>query len=328
MTGTARALWITAPGEAVLRRQALADPGTDAVRVRTLYTGVSRGTEALVYRGGVPASQRAAMRAPFQEGDFPAPVKYGYASVGIVEAGPEALLGRTVFCLHPHQDRYVVPVGAVRPLPPDLPPGRAVLAANVETAVNGVWDAAPRVGERIVIIGAGVVGCLVAALCAPLPGSDVQLVDVNPARAAVAARLGVPFSSPEAVRGRADRVLHASGSEAGLRQALALAGNEGEVVELSWFGDREISLPLGEGFHARRLTLRASQVGQIAPAERPRWDHARRLDLALALLARHPEWEALIDGESDFADLPQTLPRVLAGNGLCHRVRYPAAETD
>ncbi|PWG64284.1 zinc-dependent alcohol dehydrogenase [Spiribacter halobius] len=328
MAETAYALWITAPGEVALRRQALADPGTDEVLVRTLYTGVSRGTEALVYRGGVPESQHAAMRAPFQEGDFPAPVKYGYASVGIVEAGPEALRGRTVFCLHPHQDRYVVPVGAARPLPPDLPPGRAVLAANVETAVNGLWDAAPRVGERIVIIGAGVVGCLVAALCASLPGSDVQLVDVNPARAALAGRLGVPFSSPDAVRGPADRVLHASGSEAGLRQALALAGNEGEVVELSWFGDREISLPLGEGFHARRLTLRASQVGQIAAAERPRWDHARRLDLALALLACHPEWEALIDGESDFADLPQTLPRVLAGAGLCHRVRYPAAETD
>jgi len=328
MTATATAFWITAPGRGELQPVTLPQPGPGEVRVRALFSGVSRGTEALVLRGGVPESQHETMRAPFQEGAFPAPVKYGYASVGVVERGPPALRGRTVFCLHPHQDRYVVPAAAARPLPPDLPAERAVLAANVETAVNGVWDAAPRVGEHIAVIGGGVIGCLVAALCGGIPGCTVQLVDIDPARAAVAEALNLPFATPQAARPDADRVLHASASEAGLRLGLELAGNEAEIVELSWFGDREPRLPLGEAFHSRRLTLRSSQVGQVAPALRPRWRHEDRLDLALRLLAAHPRWQALIDGESPFARLPQTLPALAAGNGLCHRIRYPAAGPD
>lgn len=327
MSHTATAFWIVAPGRGELQRVELPEPGPAEVRVRTLFSGVSRGTEALVLRGGVPESQREAMRSPFQEGGFPAPVKYGYASVGVVEAGPAALQGRTVFCLHPHQDRYVVPAQAVRPLPAGLAAERAVLAANVETAVNGVWDAAPRVGERIIVIGAGVVGCLLAALCRGIPGCEVQLVDIDPARAAVAEALDVPFATPAGARAGADRVLHASASEAGLRQALALAGNEAEIVELSWFGDHEVRLPLGEAFHSRRLTLRSSQVGQLAPALRARWSRADRLDLALRLLAENPRWQVLVDGESAFARLPETLPALAAGAGLCHRIRYPAAGT-
>lgn len=327
MPDLATALWITAPGSATLRTERLPEPAADEVRVRTLYSGISRGTEALVLRGGVPPSQYARMRAPFQAGDFPAPVKYGYASVGVVEAGPDALRGEHVFCLYPHQDRYIVPAAAVHPLPEGLPPSRAVLAANVETAVNALWDASPRVGERLVVIGAGVVGCLVAALGTGIPGCTVQLVDIDPERAAVAAALGVPFATPEQAQGEADRVFHASASEGGLHQALALAGNEAEIVELSWYGDRAVRLPLGEAFHSRRLTLRSSQVGQIAPALRPRWDHARRLDLALRLLAANRAWEVLIDDESPFEALPRTLPAMAARSGLCHRVRYAAADS-
>lgn len=323
MDRTARAFWLRTPGEGEIRAATLPLPGPDEVVVRTLFSGVSRGTETLVFRGGVPASQRTVMRAPFQEGDLPAPVKYGYLSVGTVEHGPAALLGRTVFCLYPHQTRYVVPASAVTPVPEDVPPARAVLAGTVETAVNALWDAAPLVGDRIAVVGAGMVGATVAALLARFPGARVELVDVDPARAAVAAALGVGFAAPEQAVGECDLVVHASATETGLARSLELLGDEGEVIELSWYGDRPVRVPLGEAFHSRRLTVRASQVGAVAPARRRRRTHADRMALACALLA-DPVFDAIVTDECPFDDLPTLLPRLTAGElgALCVRVVY------
>jgi threonine dehydrogenase-like Zn-dependent dehydrogenase len=320
---TARAFWVRAPGEGEIRSVALPPAGPDDVEVRTLHSAVSRGTETLVFRGGVPASQFTAMRAPFQDGEFPAPVKYGYLNVGVVERGPAELVGRTVFCLYPHQTRYVVPASATTPVPAAVPAGRAVLAGTVETAVNALWDAAPRVGDRIAVVGAGMVGCSVAALLARFPGVDVQLVDVVPGRAAIADALGVRFALPEQAAGECDLVVHASATDAGLSRSLALLGDEGEVVELSWYGDRPVGVPLGEAFHSRRLVLRGSQVGAVAAARRSRWSHADRLGLALRLLA-DPRFDALITDECRFEDLPALLPRLAGGepSALCARVNY------
>ena len=300
------------------------EPGPGEVLVRALHSGVSRGTESLVAAGRVPESQWPVMRAPFQEGSFPFPVKYGYASVGRVAAGPAELVGREVFCLYPHQTRYLVPEQAVVPLPPGLPAARAVLAANMETALNAVWDGAAAAGQRIHVVGAGVVGTLVAWLCRHLPGAEVTLADIAPERAALAAALGVPFAPPDRLPADADLVFHASGNPQGLRTALHLAGFEGRVVELSWYGSAEVALPLGEGFHSRRLTLQSSQVGSVAPAMRPRWPHARRLAKAMELL-REPALDLLVSGEAAFADLPALLPRLATdpAGALCLRVVYP-----
>ncbi len=318
------ACWIEAPGRAGLRPAVFDPPGPSEVQVRALHSGVSRGTELLVFGGQVPASEFERMRAPFQEGEFPAPVKYGYASVGTVEQGPEALLGREVFCLHPHQTRYVVPADAVHLLPEGLPPARAVLAANMETAINALWDAAPRVGDRIAVVGAGVVGLLVAWLAGRMPGCAVEVIDIHPARRAVAQGLGVAFASPEAARPDADLVLHASGSADGLATALRLAAFEATVLELSWYGQRAVALPLGEAFHSRRLTLKSSQVGQVATAQRARWSHRRRMALALSLL-RDPVLDALVTDSAPFAELPAVLSRLAAGapDTLCQRIDYP-----
>jgi threonine dehydrogenase-like Zn-dependent dehydrogenase len=319
----ARAFWIGSPGVGEIRPAVLPEPGPEDVLVRTLCTGISRGTETLVFRGEVPRSQYAVMRAPFQEGEFPAPVKYGYLNVGQVEAGPPELLGRTVFCLYPHQTHYVVPATAVHVVPDGVPEQRAVLAGTVETAVNALWDAPPLIGDRVSIVGAGMVGCSVAALLARFPGIDVELVDVDPSREAVASALGVRFALPDQAATGRDLVVHASATGAGLQRCLALLAAEGTVVELSWYGDRSVDLRLGSSFHSGRLSIRASQVGAIAPARRSSRSHADRLALALDLL-RDPVWDALRSGCSPFAELPRVLGQMAAGvgPGLCHVITY------
>ncbi|MEU9391686.1 zinc-binding alcohol dehydrogenase [Streptomyces sp. NPDC048324] len=326
MNRAARAFWLDRPGEGRIRDVDLPVPAGDEVLVRSLFSGVSRGTETLVFRGGVPESQHAAMRAPFQEGDFPAPVKYGYLNVGVVEEGPERLVGRTVFCLYPHQTRYVVPAGAVTVVPDTVPAGRAVLAGTVETAVNALWDAAPLIGDRIAVVGGGMVGSSVAALLARFPGVSVQLVDADPARAKIARALGVDFALPADAEGERDLVVHASATEQGLARSLELLSAEGTVIELSWYGDRKVSLPLGEAFHSRRLVIRSSQVGTVSPRRAGR-SYADRLALALDLLA-DPALDALVTGESAFDELPDLLPKLASGElpALCHRIRYEDTE--
>ncbi|MCC9705746.1 NAD(P)-binding protein [Streptomyces sp. MNU76] len=325
MKPTANAFWLRSPGHGEIREEALAAPADGEVLVRALYSGVSRGTETLVFHGRVPENQRATMRAPFQEGDFPAPVKYGYLSVGRVEEGPDALVGRTVFCLYPHQSRYVVPVSAVTVVPETVPAARAVLAGTVETAVNALWDATPLIGDRIAVVGGGMVGCSVAALLARYPGVRVQLVDADPARADIARALGVDFALPDEALGECDLVVHASASEQGLVRSLELLAAEGTVIELSWYGDRRIALPLGEAFHSRRLTIRSSQVGTVSPAARVGRTYADRLALALELLA-DARFDALVTGECAFEELPEVMPKLASGElpGMCHRVRYDA----
>ena len=322
---TARQFWIVKPGRGEVRRASLPPAQAGDVLVRALYSGISRGTEALIFRGAVPPSQYDVMRAPFQAGEFPGPVQYGYSSVGTVEEGPDRLRGRTVFCLYPHQDRYRVPAAAVHPVPDGVPAERAVLAANMETAVNIVWDARPTAGDEILVIGGGVVGLLAAALCRDVPGARVTVVDPNPSRAATAGALGLGYRPAPPAEGAADLVIHASGRAEGLRAALGAAGVESTIVEASWYGSSEVTLPLGEAFHARRLTIRSSQVGRVPPDRAPRWTTARRLALALDLLA-DARFDALLTGESPLDDLPAVLEGLAArpGDALCHRVRYGA----
>lgn len=327
-TVQARAWWVTGPGRGEIQATALddvaADPAVDWVTVQTLYSGISRGTESLVFHGRVPKSEYDRMRAPFQQGDFPGPVKYGYANVGRVLDGPVELVGSPVFCLYPHQDRYRVPASAVTPLPDGLPPERAVLAANMETAVNGLWDGLPAVGDRIAVVGLGVVGLLVAWLASRIPGTQVTAIDTNPARRAVAERLGLAFETrPGKLFDDHDLVIHASGHPAGLETALNLAGPEATIVEMSWYGDQPVTAPLGAAFHPRRLTLKSSQVGQLAAHRRPRWDHGQRLALALDLL-RDDVLDHLITGETAFEALPKAMNRILIDgrDTLCHRIAY------
>lgn len=299
--------------------------GPDDCLITTLWSGVSRGTERLVCEGRVPCSEHERMRAPFQQGDFPFPVKYGYCAVGRVEAGPQDLLGSIAFCLHPHQDRFVAPRGSLVPVPEAVPARRAILAANMETALNAHWDAGAGPADRIVIVGGGVLGLLVAYVAARLPGAEVTLVDVEPGRAALAAALGFRFALPETAPHDADIVFHASATAAGLATAIAAAGTEARIVELSWYGEGAVPASLGGAFHARRLQLISSQVGLVSASRRVRWSYARRAEAAIALLA-DDRLDALITDEIAFHDLPRRLPGLLApgASGLTAAICYEA----
>ncbi len=322
----ARALWTVGPGRCEIREEVLPPRAADQLLVRSLTSGISRGTERLVLAGRVPPSQYAAMRCPLQAGDFPFPVKYGYSAVGVVEQGPDALRGRRVFCLHPHQDRFLAPAFLCCPVPDDVPDARAVLAANMETAVNILWDARPLAGERALVIGAGVVGLLAASLLARMPGMDVAVCDIDPRRRAVAEALGTRFCGPDDAPGERDLVIHASANPAGLRRALELCAFEARIVEASWYGTSEATLPLGEAFHAKRLQIVSTQVGAVSPAMRGRRSHAERMALALSLLADQ-RLDALLATPTPFASLAETLPGLLetaagADAPLCPVVAY------
>ena len=320
---TTSALWYRGPKQVELRQEVIPPPGAGEVRVKTLYSAISRGTESLVFGGRIPVGEFQRMRAPFMAGDFPFPVKYGYAAVGQIENGSDPLRGKTVFALYPHQTAFNIPSGAAVALPEDVPPLRAVLAANMETALNGVWDAAPGTADRIAVVGAGVVGSLVAYLCGRIAGTDVTLVDINSSRAELAGKLGVGFAEPGNAKADCDLVVHASGSPDGLRTSLELAGDEATVLEMSWYGDAPVTAMLGGPFHSRRLRLVSSQVGHIAPSHRPRWTHGRRLAAAIALL-NDPRLDALLAPAVAFGDLPERLPGILdAGSGiLCQPIIY------
>ncbi len=320
--GSGHALWFDAPHHCALKRETIAAEGEGQVLVRTLFTGISRGTESLVFGGSVPQSEYERMRAPHQAGEFPFPVKYGYAAVGIVEEGPERLAGRTIFCLHPHQDRFRVPASAVHVLPESLPPQRAVLAANMETALNIVWDAGIQPGDRVAVFGAGVVGLIVARLAASVIGTDVVISDIEQERAEIAAALGLQFAAPDAVPDDCDVLINASASSEALATALDHAGFEARIVEASWYGERYAHIPLGGAFHARRLSIVSSQVAALPPGKRARWDTRRRMAKALELLA-DDRLDHLISGETPFETIVADYAGIIGASAtLCHRIRY------
>ncbi|MBO1268854.1 zinc-dependent alcohol dehydrogenase [Arthrobacter cavernae] len=320
----ATAYWTVGPGVGGLRVEELPAPDQGQALVRALYSGISRGTELLVHKAGVPDRVAEVMRAPHQVGDFPLPVKFGYLSVGVVEEGPEGWAGRIVFCLHPHQDRYVVPVESLTIVPAEVPARRAVLTGIVETAVNALWEAGPRIGDRIAVVGAGLVGGVLAALLTRFPLERLQLVDAGPRRKELADALRVDFALPDEALADCDIVFHCSASEPGLERCLQLCGTDGEIIELSWYGTRRVSLPLGEDFHARRLSVRASQVSVVARARRHRRSNADRLALAVSLL-RDPVFDTFLSGASGFADLPGVMEQLADGrlDALCHLIEYP-----
>jgi NADPH:quinone reductase-like Zn-dependent oxidoreductase len=321
----ADALWYVADGRVEIRPSPLPILGDGDVRIAARFSGISRGTERLVSHGRVPSSEYLRMRCPHQSGDFPFPVKYGYALVGVIEDGPADRIGQNVFVLHPHQQQAVVAAQDAHALPTDVPPRRAVLAANTETALNVVWDAGVGPGDRVVIIGGGVLGLLIAYIVSGIPGTETTVVDIDPSRADITKTLGASFSLPANAPSNQDVAIHTSSTEAGLHLALSNVGNEARIVDASWYGDKKVTVSLGEAFHARRLQIISSQVGAVPAERRARWTFARRMATALQLL-RDDRLDALITHDVYFTDAPRQIPKALAeaSPGLMTVLRYPS----
>ncbi len=318
-----QSLWYVGPERVEMRSEVLEPLPENHVQVRSIFSALSRGTESLVYKGLIPESEYTRMAAPFMGGKLPFPVKYGYSNVGRIELGPSELIGQLVFSLMPHQSIFQTELTNVFMIPAQIPAQRAVLAANMETALNAVWDASPGPGDRIAIIGGGVLGSLVAYLCGHLPGAEVTLVDINPERAVLAKKLGVQFSSPESAPKECDLVIHCSATAAGLSTAIESAGEEATVLELSWYGANTIDVSLGGAFHSRQLRLQSSQVGHISSAHRPRWSHRRRLATALSMLS-DDRLDHLLTEPIRFESLPSQLPQIFSAQNsqLCCLIQY------
>jgi NADPH:quinone reductase-like Zn-dependent oxidoreductase len=325
LLGRAQALWYAEPGKIELRSETLPILRAGDALVRTDVSAISRGTERLVLEGKVPISEHERMRGPNMDGDFPHPVKYGYCAVGVVEEGPATVMGKRVFALHPHQEAFVVPAASLTVLPDALPSARATLSANMETALNALWDSGAGPGDRIAVIGGGVVGCLIASLAAALPGADVTLVDTVRSRKAIAESFGCAFALPGSAPEDCDVVFHASASAAGLATALDCAGFEGVVVEASWFGATPVPVLLGQSFHSGRLKFVSTQVGQVSTSRRARWSHARRMDKAMSLLT-DKRYDALLGEELAFSLAPERLPDLIRStDGFAPLLRYKKA---
>ena len=324
----ATALWHMAPGTIHAQIDTLLPVREGEVRVQTHYSAISRGTERLVSLGAVPESEWQTMRAPFQSGEFPFPVKYGYSTAGQVKEGPEGLIGKSVFCLFPHQDHFIVPVEAVVPIPEHIPLRRATMAGNMETALNAVWDSGLSAGDRVAVVGAGIVGLLTGFLCAQMPGAEVSILDVNPDRVALGCEMGLNICLPDAAPNNCDVVFHTSVNEAGLATAIGCAGVESTIVEMSWYGDKSVNVGLGGAVHSKRLRFISSQVGMVSTQHRARWTYRRRLEKAVSLLDNEA-LDLLVRKDVNFTDAPGLLPAILdaSNTDLPPLIKYPAATT-
>ncbi|GHC69123.1 zinc-dependent alcohol dehydrogenase [Limoniibacter endophyticus] len=318
----ASALWLEKPGEAALRQEHLPQPADDQIVLRSRFGAISRGTEALVFKGQVPESEWQRMECLHQDGDFGFPVKYGYCLVGEIEAGPHDMIGKRGFCLHPHQTRALLKVETFHPIPEAVPSRRAVLAANMETALNIVWDAGIATGTRLCVFGAGVVGLLVARIAAKIPGVQVTMVDIDDAKQEIAEAFGCRFANADTLSGEFDVLVNVSASGEALQLAIDNAALEAKIVEASWYGEKTVELRLGGPFHSKRLSIISSQVGLVAASRRGQVDAKRRMQIALSLLD-DPLLDLLFSGETPFDALPARYGVILADKStLCHRVIY------
>ena len=322
-----KALWYVGPGQAELREETVAAPQSGEAQVRSLFGAISRGTERLVHAGRVPASEYGRMRAPLMSGAFPFPVKYGYATVGRVEAGPAELRGRVVFSLHPHQSLFTLPADAVFPLPEGVTPSVPCSPPIWKPRSMRSGTARPARPIASPSWAAGWLACW-WHICAPgCRRAQVTVVDVAPTRAELAHAIGARFAAPDEAPADCDLVFHASGTAAGLATALRLAGEEATIVELSWYGSGDIAVPFGEAFHSRRLRLISSQVGKVAPSHRARWTHGRRLAAALALLDA-PVLDVLLRARGRRSKTCRRSCRRSSRPSpaaVCPLIRYPAA---
>ncbi len=317
---TASALVFTGPREVALEERPVESPGPDEVLVRSRVSAISPGTELLVYRGDAPTDLEADVSIDALEGDLSFPTRYGYATVGeVVETGPgaEGYHGERVFAFHPHQSRFCAGVPELFISPPDLDDEALALLPTAETATNLLLDGGPRVGERVVVFGAGVVGLATVRLLAELSLEELVVVEPLEGRRELARAFGADRTVPPGATGTfadsdppgADLVYEVSGQPEALDAALSVAGYDGRVVVGSWYGSKRADLDLGGSFHRDRIGVTSSQVSTISPELRGRWSRERRRGTALDAL-RRIDTDRLVTDRVPFRSAPAAYERL------------------
>ncbi|MEM9671559.1 MAG: zinc-binding alcohol dehydrogenase [Bacteroidota bacterium] len=310
MTDTT-ALWHLSERESSIRSQSLPPLKTDECLIESLFSLVSSGTETLVANGQVPAELQDSMQVPYMEGSFGFPLKYGYSLVGKVIEGSENLVDRYVHLLHPHQQHCVVKETDVTVIPEGIPPQRAVLASNLETALNAVWDSHLSAGDRVLVVGMGLIGSLVALLASQFPATQIRVAETDPTRQSLAREQGFSLYDPSDTP--FDVAFHSSGSSTGLQTAIDAVGYEGQVIELSWYGTRSAEVKLGGSFHQQRKQIISSQVSQLPAHRQARWDYRRRKQTVLDLL-QDDGWDDFLTATVDFTDVPALFDQLRLGD--------------
>jgi len=276
--------------------------------LQSKYSLISVGTERTVSMGKVPVDLHDSMAVPYMKGAFSFPVKYGYSLVGKVLKGPSEWMGRNVHLMHPHQDYCYSNLSDLFILPPTIPLKRATLISNMETAVNAIWDSQVSIGDRVVVVGFGLIGSLVALIVRQIPGVEVQVVEIDKSRQQVARSLGFGVSD-SCKKNHFDMAFHASGSATGLQNAIDAVGLEGPIIELSWYGNRKVDISLGTTFHSLRKQLISSQVSFIPSTKQSGWDFKRRKKTVLNLL-HNPVFDHLLDTEVPFKESPSVFEKI------------------
>lgn len=291
--------------------------------IKTLFTAISPGTEYLVYSGGVPKKLYVEMRCPYMGGDFSFPIKYGYSLVGQVLDGPTSLKGKLIHTLHPHQDYARISAEDVYVIPDGISPQRATLASNMETALNAIWDSGVNIGDKVLIVGFGIIGSLIARILSFIPQVEVDVLDVQPAKITLIEQLGFSIYKEEKEK-KYDLAFHTSGSGPGLQTSINNVGLEGKIIETSWYGDKEVNLCLGETFHSQRKLIISSQVSHLPACKSARWDYKRRKEVVFQLLL-HPEFDAHITHTIAFHNLPKLFQSLKKNRcqELSYLVYYP-----
>ena len=318
---TAQSFWVNKKRGSIKKELLNQSLGNDELLVKAYYSGISYGTEKIVHDSQVPANQYEFMRAPHQVGEFNKEVKYGYLSVGKVVVGPKSMMNKMVYTMFPHQSMYILKSSLATLIPSHIPYKRALLTANMETAINAMWDSQPSIGDNTYVIGAGIVGILMAYVLSSTFGIKVTVIDNNASKKKLCKFFNIDFENNINCIKDPDIIFECSGNASVLSDLINNSTLETKICILSWYGKQQSKIKMGENCFSRRLEIIFSQVGNITPIQSKKWDNLSRRALALKLLD-NKKLDSLIDKqEIKLKELPNFFKKGNT-NGLCKVVKY------
>jgi len=321
--GKVRSLWHLSDSQSVIKENTAQNPSPSFLKIQSHFSLISTGTERLVACGEVPGSVHDDMKVPYMEGAFPFPIKYGYSLVGKVITEGHSMTGKLVHAMHPHQDFCLINESDLFEIHSNIPAQRATLASNLETALTAVWDAQVNIGDRVLIVGFGLIGSLIARLLSFIPAIYFQIIEIDKERIQHAEKLGFPVSAILRKHSKFDIAFHTSATAEGLQTCIDGVGLEGKIIELSWYGKKPVKINMGGSFHSQRKQIISSQVGKLPSKYNARWDMKRRKKVVFELL-ENALFDQQITHFIKFVDTPTFFADLRAGKakGLAYCIEY------